>query len=77
MGNVTVEYSDFAKEKSIVEKISFKLIPNTTLELLQENESDLSMTMTSTDGTVLSGTLDLETIAALIRSLVIFKNQIV
>ncbi len=77
MGNVTVEYSDFAKEKSIVEKISFELIPNTTLELLQENESDLSMTMTSTDGTVLSGTLDLETIAALIRSLVIFKNQIV
>lgn len=77
MGNVTVEYSDFAKEKSIVEKISFELIPNTTLELFQENESDLSMTMTSTDGTVLSGTLDLETIAALIRSLVIFKNQIV
>lgn len=77
MGNVTVEYSDFAKEKSIVEKISFELIPNTTLELFQGNESDLSMTMTSTDGTVLSGTLDLETIAALIRSLVIFKNQIV
>ena len=36
MSNVLVEYSDFSKENTYVEKITFDLLPNVTLILYQE-----------------------------------------
>ena len=86
MTNVIVEYNDFSKDNSNVEKISFDLLPNTELVLEQEtivNESEnnayqLSITMVNkgTDAVEITGVLDNETLNALIRSLTIFRNQL-
>jgi len=84
MSNVLVEYSDFSKENTYVEKISFDLLPSVTLILYQETTGDadeavstlsISMTDKETEETAITGTLDDETINALIRSLSIFKGQ--
>lgn len=84
MSNVLVEYSDFSKENTYVEKISFDLLPSVTLILYQETIDDddeavstlsISMTDKETEETAITGTLDDETINALIRSLSIFKGQ--
>lgn len=84
MSNVLVEYSDFSKENIYVEKISFDLLPSVTLILYQETIDDddeavstlsISMTDKETEETAITGTLDDETINALIRSLSIFKGQ--
>ena len=84
MSNVSVEYSDFSKENTYVEKITFDLLPNVTLILYQETTGDadeavstlsISMTDKETEETAITGTLDDETINALIRSLSIFKGQ--
>lgn len=84
MSNVLVEYSDFSKENTHVEKITFDLLPNVTLILYQETTGDadeavstlsISMTDKETEETAITGTLDDETINALIRSLSIFKGQ--
>lgn len=79
MGVVTVEYDDFSKDKTSVQKISFELIENTML-VLTENKTDntvvISMIDTETDDTELNGELDIETLNNLIRSLNIFKNQL-
>lgn len=84
MSNVLVEYSDFSKENTYVEKITFDLLPNVTLILYQETTGDadeavstlsISMTDKETEETAITGTLDDETINALIRSLSIFKGQ--
>lgn len=84
MSNVLVEYSDFSKENTYVEKITFDLLPSVTLILYQETIDDddeavstlsISMTDKETEETAITGTLDDETINALIRSLSIFKGQ--
>lgn len=84
MSNVSVEYSDFSKENTYVEKITFDLLPSVTLILYQETTGDddeavntlsISMTDKETEETAITGTLDDETINALIRSLSIFKGQ--
>lgn len=82
--NVLVEYSDFSKENTYVEKITFDLLPSVTLILSQETTGDgdetvstlsISMTDKETEETAITGTLDDEIINALIRSLSIFKGQ--
>lgn len=84
MSNVLVEYSDFSKENTYVDKITFDLLPSVTLILYQETTGDadeavstlsISMTDKETEETAITGTLDDETINALIRSLSIFKGQ--
>lgn len=84
MSNVLVEYSDFSKENTYVEKITFDLLPSVTLILFQETTGDgdetvstlsISMTDKETEETAITGTLDDEIINALIRSLSIFKGQ--
>ncbi|MBR4589025.1 MAG: hypothetical protein IKO36_00030 [Bacteroidaceae bacterium] len=84
MSNVLVEYSDFSKENTYVEKITFDLLPSVTLILSQETTGDgdetvstlsISMTDKETEETAITGTLDDEIINALIRSLSIFKGQ--
>lgn len=84
MSNVSVEYSDFSKENTYVEKITFDLLPSVTLILYQETTGDddeavntlsISMTDKETEETAITGTLDDETINVLIRSLSIFKGQ--
>lgn len=84
MSNVLVEYSDFSKENTYVEKITFDLLPSVTLILSQETTDDgdetvstlsISMTDKETEETAITGTLDDEIINALIRSLSIFKGQ--
>lgn len=100
MNNVIVEYNDFSKEKSSVEKITFDLLPNISLSLSQETaetetssdtentetentenvESEgvlaISMVDKQTDETEITGSLDKETLNALIRSLIIFRGQL-
>lgn len=88
MSNVIVEYSDFSKENSQIEKITFELLTNVNLEIKQitsgegeEETKSLTITMTTEDNenqetTLVSGTLDNESINALIRSLLIFRNQL-
>ena len=84
MSNVLVEYSDFSKENTYVEKITFDLLPSVTLILSQETTGDgdetvstlsISMTDKETEETAITGTLGDEIINALIRSLSIFKGQ--
>ena len=77
MSLVKVEYTDFSRDSSEVQKITFELLPNTILTLIQdEGNLNLSMSDESTDNVEISGTLDLESINNLIRSLTIFRNQV-
>lgn len=77
MSLVKVEYTDFSRDNSEVQKITFELLPNTILTLVQdEGNLNLSMSDESTDNVEISGTLDLESINNLIRSLTIFRNQV-
>lgn len=87
MSNVNVDYSDFSKDNPVVDKIVFHLLPNTILVLQQETEEQgteneatslsISMINTESDEVEISGTLDTNTINSLIRSLSIFKKQLV
>lgn len=91
MSNVIVKYSDFSRDKSVVDEIIFDLLPSTTLVLSQNNvknnsEEDNEETVSnnliiymvdkSTDEVEISGELDIETINSLIRSLIIFRGQL-
>ena len=91
MSDVIVKYSDFSRDKSVVDEIIFDLLPNTTLVLSQDNVENNSeenneetvsnnliiyMVDKSTDEVEISGELDIETINALIRSLIIFRGQL-
>lgn len=96
MNNVIVEYNDFSKDNSNVEKITFDLLPNVSLTFMQDastetdesgeaektdattNEGVLTITMVDkqTDETEITGSIDIETLNALIRSLIIFRGQI-
>lgn len=91
MANVIVKYSDFSKDNSKVEKIILELLPNKILVLKlneqesigesdaesvnEENDITLSMIDKETEEIEISGSLDKETINALIRSLNIFRSQ--
>lgn len=75
ISNVSVEYNDFSKENTYVEKITFDLLPSVTLILYQETTGDddeavsalsISMTDKETEEMAITGTLDDETINALI-----------
>ncbi len=96
MNNVIVEYNDFSKENSNVEKITFDLLPNVSLTFSQGTSADtdgndetentdtetnegvlsISMVDKQTDETEITGAIDIETLNALIRSLIIFRGQI-
>lgn len=91
MANVIVKYSDFSKDNSKVEKIILELLPNkiVVLELNEQESADetdteavnednnitLSMVDKETDEIQISGSLDKETVNALIRSLNILRSQ--
>ena len=91
MANVIVKYSDFSKDNSKVEKIILELLPNkiVVLELNEQESTDetdteavnednnitLSMVDKETDEIQISGSLDKETVNALIRSLNILRSQ--
>ena len=91
MANVIVKYSDFSKDNSKVEKIILELLPNkiVVLELNEQESADetdteavnednnitLSMVDKETDEVQISGSLDKETVNALIRSLNILRSQ--
>ncbi len=74
---VKVEYSDFSKDNSIIDKIEFELLPETTLTLVN-NETDITLTMSnsSTESVELSGNLTKEQVTNLIRCLSLLKNQL-
>lgn len=77
MSLVKVEYTDFSRDNSSVQKITFELLPNTILTLVQdEGNINLSMSDENTENVEISGVLDLESVNNLIRSLTIFKNQV-
>jgi len=77
MSLVKVEYTDFSRDNSSVQKITFELLPNTILTLVQdEGNINLSMSDESTENVEISGVLDFESVNNLIRSLTIFKNQV-
>lgn len=90
MNNVIVEYDNFSKDNSNVQKITFDLLPDIFLSLSQETVNDnensdvdssefallISMTYKHTDEIEITGTIDKETLNALIRSLIIFKGQL-
>ena len=40
MNNVIVEYNDFSKDNSNVEKITFDLLPNVSLTFMQDASTD-------------------------------------
>lgn len=44
MANVTVKYNDFSKNNSIVEQITFDLLPNVTLILSQNDIANNTVT---------------------------------
>ena len=90
MNNVIVEYDNFSKDNSNVQKITFDLLPDISLSLSQETVNDnensegdssefalsISMTDKHTDEIEITGTIDKETLNALIISLIIFKGQL-
>ena len=90
MNNVIVEYDNFSKDNSNVQKITFDLLPDISLSLSQEtvnnNENSdvdssefallISMTNKHTDEIEITGTIDKEALNALIISLIIFKGQL-
>ena len=55
MSLVKVEYTDFSRDNSEVQKITFELLPNTILTLVQDGGSlNLSMSDESTDNVEIS-----------------------
>lgn len=77
MGKVNVVYNDFSRDNTVVEKITFELLPSTILSLEEiDGEIEITMSDSSTDDVKLSGTFDSESLDNLIRSLSIFKSQI-
>lgn len=73
---VKVEYSDFSKDNSVIEKIEFELLPDNTLTLIN-NDTSITLTMSdsSTENVELSGELTKDQVTNLIRCLSMLKNQ--
>mgnify|MGYP007105522839 CR=1 FL=1 len=77
MSEVYMKYSDFLN--SITDEISFELLTDVILKLkYNPNAASLVMSMEDkiTDNTELHGSLDLDRLNTLIKTLIIIRNQI-
>lgn len=77
MSEVYMKYSDFLN--SITDEISFELLTDITLKLKYDPETEsliMSMEDKITDNTELHGSLDLDRLNTLIKTLTIIRNQI-
>lgn len=77
MSEVYLKYSDFLN--SITDEVSFELLTDITLKLKYDPETEsliMSMEDKITDNTELHGSLDLDRLNTLIKTLTIIRNQI-
>lgn len=77
MSEVYMKYSDFLN--SITDEVSFELLTDITLKLKYDPETEsliMSMEDKITDNTELHGSLDLDRLNTLIKTLTIIRNQI-
>lgn len=77
MSKVCIKYFDFLN--SITDEISFELLTDVILKLKYNPESDsiiISMEDKITDNTELHGSLDLDRLNTLIKTLALIRNQI-
>lgn len=77
MSEVYMKYSDFLN--SITDEVSFELLTDITLKLKYDPETEsliMSMEDKITDNTELHGSLDLDRLNTLIKTLAIIRNQI-
>lgn len=77
MSEVYMKYSDFLN--SITDEIIFELLTDIVLKLKYDSESAsliMSMEDKITDNTELHGSLDLDRLNTLIKTLTIIRNQI-
>lgn len=77
MAKVNVKYSDYLND--ITDEISFELLTDTILTLKYNDENSalvMSMADKITDNTELHGSLDLDGLNTLIKTLSIIRNQI-
>lgn len=77
MSEVYTKYSDFLN--SVIDEITFELLTDITLKLKYDPESAsliMSMEDKITDNTELHGSLDLNRLNTLIKTLAIIRNQI-
>lgn len=77
MSEVYMKYSDFLK--SITDEISFELLTDIILKLKYDPDSEsliMSMEDKITENTELHGSLDLDRLNILIKTLTIIRNQI-
>lgn len=77
MSEVYMKYSDFLN--SITEEVTFELLTDIILKLKYDHESSsiiMSMEDKITDNTELHGSLDLDRLNTLIKTLTIIRNQI-
>lgn len=77
MAKVNVKYSDYLND--ITDEISFELLTDTILKLKYDDENSaliMSMADKITDNTELHGSLDLDGLSTLIKTLSIIRNQI-
>lgn len=77
MSEVYMKYSDFLN--SITDEVTFELLTDIILKLKYDHESAsliMSMEDKITDNTELHGSLDLDRLNTLIKTLTIIRNQI-
>lgn len=77
MAKVNIKYSDYLND--ITDEISFELLTDTILKLKYDDENSaliMSMADKITDNTELHGSLDLDGLSTLIKTLSIIRNQI-
>lgn len=77
MSEVYMKYSDFLN--SITDEVSFELLKDVILKLKYDPETEslvMSMEDKITDNTELHGSLDLDRLNTLIKTLAIIRNQI-
>lgn len=77
MSEVYMKYSDFLN--SITDEVAFELLTDIILKLKYDSESSsliISMEDKITDNTELHGSLDLDLLNTLIKTLTIIRNQI-
>ena len=78
LAKVNVQYSDYLNE--ITDEISFELLTDTILKLKFDNKNSaivMSMADKITDNTELHGSLDLDGLNTLIKTLTVIRNQII
>ena len=77
MAEVNIKYSDFLNE--ITDEISFELLTDVILTLKYDNTNSaiiLSMADKMTDNTELHGSLNLDGLSTLIKTISMIRNQI-